>query len=238
MTSVFDPVPVVQLGPSYSVPQILEEGRAAEYSTHRPGIGATRRDAGLRAASGRGKSSSCRLSSLWPSGTHLEHDIVVVRSASTNWSLERFILQISASRFIKTSYSHTTWRVTDLAVYMYLGKWNLQSRPIINLLKRLYHEEDNQLLIFCVFSRGRSSNILQKYKLENFLRIFQNNSNDSGKGSFGSISPIDVYMAINGFFLYSLEYSQKFLGWYFYEMFELPPHKHTQKIYKCLSSLW
>jgi hypothetical protein len=42
----------------------------------------------------------------------------------------------------------------------------------------------------------------------------------------------------NGFFLYSLEYSQKFPGWYFYEMFGLPPHKNTQKIYKRLSSLW
>ncbi len=42
-----------------------------------------------------------------------------------------------------------------------------------------------------------------------------------------SIWPIDVYR----FFLYPLEYSQKSPGWYFYEMFELPSHKNTQKIY-------
>jgi hypothetical protein len=35
-------------------------------------------------------------------------------------------------------------------------------------LKRLYHKEDNHLLIFCVFSRGRGSNISQKYKSGNF----------------------------------------------------------------------
>jgi hypothetical protein len=34
-------------------------------------------------------------------------------------------------------------------------------------LKRLYHKEDNYLLIFCVFSWGRSSNISQKYTLGN-----------------------------------------------------------------------
>jgi hypothetical protein len=35
-------------------------------------------------------------------------------------------------------------------------------------LKRLYHKEDNHLLIFCVFSKGRSSNMSQKYGLGNF----------------------------------------------------------------------
>jgi hypothetical protein len=35
-------------------------------------------------------------------------------------------------------------------------------------LKRLYHKEDYHLLIFCVFSRGRSSSISQKYKLGRF----------------------------------------------------------------------
>jgi hypothetical protein len=35
-------------------------------------------------------------------------------------------------------------------------------------LKRLYQIKDNHLLIFCVFSRGCSSNISQKYKLGNF----------------------------------------------------------------------
>jgi hypothetical protein len=40
-------------------------------------------------------------------------------------------------------------------------------------LKRLYHEEDNHLLIFCVFSRGRSSNISQKFKLKNFWEYFK-----------------------------------------------------------------
>jgi hypothetical protein len=42
-----------------------------------------------------------------------------------------------------------------------------------------------------------------------YLGIFENISKDSGKGSFGPISLIiKVHMA-NGFFLYSLEYSQK-----------------------------
>jgi hypothetical protein len=41
--------------------------------------------------------------------------------------------------------------------------------PAMNIqLKRLYHNEDNYLLIFCVFSRDRSSNISQEYKLRNF----------------------------------------------------------------------
>ncbi len=73
-------------------------------------------------------------------------------------------------------------------------------------LKWFYHKEDNHLLIFCVFSRECSS-ISQKYKLGIVWEYFK----DQGKGPFGSISPIDAYMA-NGFFLYSLEYSQKFPG--------------------------
>jgi hypothetical protein len=97
-------------------------------------------------------------------------------------------------------------------------------------LKWLYRKEGNHLLIFCVFSRDCSSNISQKYKLGNFWEYFR-------RFRKGSISLIDVYMA-NGLFLYSLEYSQKFPGWWFYEMLELPSHKNTEKIYKCLSSLW
>jgi hypothetical protein len=38
----------------------------------------------------------------------------------------------------------------------------------ITELKRLHQKEDNHLLIFCIFSRGRSSNISQKDKLGNF----------------------------------------------------------------------
>ncbi len=41
------------------------------------------------------------------------------------------------------------------------------------LLKWLYHQEDNHLLIFSIFSRDRSSNISQKYKLGNFLEYFK-----------------------------------------------------------------
>ncbi len=62
-------------------------------------------------------------------------------------------------------------------------------------LKRLYHKEDNHLLIFGVFSRGRSSNISREYELGNVLEYFKR----LRKGPFGSISPIDVYMA-DGFF--------------------------------------
>ncbi len=40
-------------------------------------------------------------------------------------------------------------------------------------LKRLYHKEDNHLLIFCVFSRGRSSDISQKYNIGNFWEYFK-----------------------------------------------------------------
>jgi hypothetical protein len=67
--------------------------------------------------------------------------------------------------------------------------------PVENTLKRIYHKKDNHLLIFCEFSRDRSSNISQKYTLGNFENIVR----DQGKGPFGSISTIDVYMA-NGFF--------------------------------------
>ncbi len=35
-------------------------------------------------------------------------------------------------------------------------------------LRRLYHKEENHMLIFCVFSRDRSSNISQNCELENF----------------------------------------------------------------------
>jgi hypothetical protein len=38
----------------------------------------------------------------------------------------------------------------------------------LSLLKRLYHKEDNHLLIFFVSSSDRRSNISQKYKLGNF----------------------------------------------------------------------
>ncbi len=87
--------------------------------------------------------------------------------------------------------------------------------------------------MFCLFSGDCSSDISQKYKLGNLREYFK----DKGKGPFGSISPIDVYMD-DGFFLYSFEYSQEFPGRYFSEMFELRSHKDTQKIYKCLPSLW
>jgi hypothetical protein len=32
-------------------------------------------------------------------------------------------------------------------------------------VKEAYHKADNHLLIFCVFSKGRSSNTSQKYEL-------------------------------------------------------------------------
>jgi hypothetical protein len=43
------------------------------------------------------------------------------------------------------------------------------SKPQLQLaLKRLYHKEGNHLVMFCVVSRCRTSNISQKYKLGNF----------------------------------------------------------------------
>jgi hypothetical protein len=40
-------------------------------------------------------------------------------------------------------------------------------------LRRLYHKEDNHMLIFCVFSTDRNSNISQKYILGNFWEYFK-----------------------------------------------------------------
>jgi hypothetical protein len=41
-------------------------------------------------------------------------------------------------------------------------------KAAVLFLKRLYHKEDNNLLIFRIFSRGLSSNISQKYKSGKF----------------------------------------------------------------------
>ncbi len=72
-------------------------------------------------------------------------------------------------------------------------------------LKRLYPKEDNHLLIFCVFSTGRNSNISQKYILGNFWEHFKRLRKRSIWGPL-------AYVA-NRFFLHSFDYFQKFPGW-------------------------
>jgi hypothetical protein len=65
--------------------------------------------------------------------------------------------------------------------------WHKQ--PVI--LKRLYRKGDNYLLIFCVFSEGRSSNkYLTKYKLGNFWEYFQKiKKKKKKKIHLGSLAP-------------------------------------------------
>jgi hypothetical protein len=80
--------------------------------------------------------------------------------------------------------------------------------PCQPLLKRLYHKKK---IITCSFSVYFQDTVAQITHKNINHGIIENISKDKGKGPFGSISPIDVYMA-NGFFLYSLEYSQRFPG--------------------------
>jgi hypothetical protein len=97
------------------------------------------------------------------------------------WNLKNIYLLLDCINENHTHLTDITEYVDELGTFLFLERFLHEPEPLVqvegrnilfivhlDLLKRLYHKGYNHVLFFCVFPRDRSSNISQKYKLDNF----------------------------------------------------------------------